>query len=314
MAARLGEDFLYICDMTPFISIIIPFYGTADPVLLQRCITSIREQGMEEGSYEIIVADDESQTTGGARNSGMKQAHGEYLFFVDADDILVPNTLLSCFSLLKLYSPDILKFGFQEFTCVSSLEKQNPTNQLPSYVEYSSGAHFMALNNFTGVVWTHFFRRSLLETSSLYFSKTSLFEDEEFVAKAYFFARKMLVTSYKVYGYYSSSSSLTRMIAENECRRRVSDFKEMLFRLKAFSQACQSDASVERLEALNRRIHFLVIDYIRQMWRNKCSINEMNRQLAILKQEGLVPLPYKKYSWKYRLVCPVINVYIRFVI
>lgn len=83
------------------------------------------------------------------------------------------------------------------------------------------------------------------------------------------------------------------MIAEDECRRRVSDFKEMLFRLKAFSQACQSDASVERLEALNRRIHFLVIDYIRQMWRNKCSINEMNRQLAILKQAGLVPLPYK---------------------
>lgn len=216
--------------------------------------------------------------------------------------------------MLKLYSPDILRFGFKEFTSASSLEKQNPTNQLPSYAEYSSGAHFMALNNFTGVVWAHFFRRSLLETSSLYFSKTSLFEDEEFVAKAYFFARKMLVTSYKVYGYYCSSSSLTRMIAEDECRRRVSDFKEMLFRLKAFSQACQSDASVERLEALNRRIHFLVIDYIRQMWRNKCSINEMNRQLAILKQEGLVPLPYKKYSWKYRLVCPAINVYIRFVI
>lgn len=314
MAARLGEDFLYICHMTPFISIIIPFYGTADPVLLQRCITSIREQGMEEGSYEIIVADDESQTTGGARNRGMQQAHGEYLFFVDADDILVPNTLRSCLPLLKLYSPDILKFGFKEFTSASSLEKQNPTNQLPSYAEYSSGAHFMALNNFTGVVWAHFFRRSLLETSSLYFSKTSLFEDEEFVAKAYFFARKMLVTSYKVYGYYCSSSSLTRMIAEDGCRRRVSDFKEMLFRLKAFSQACQSDASVERLEALNRRIHFLVIDYIRQMWRNKCGINEMNRQLAILKQAGLVPLPYKKYSWKYRLVCPAINVYIRFVI
>ena len=149
--------------MTPFISIIIPFYGTADPVLLQRCITSIREQGMEEGSYEIIVADDESQTTGGARNRGMQQAHGEYLFFVDADDILVPNTLRSCLPLLKLYSPDILRLGFKEFTCASSLEKQNPTNQVPSYVEYSSGAHFMALNNFTGVVWAHFFRRSLFQ-------------------------------------------------------------------------------------------------------------------------------------------------------
>lgn len=66
--------------MSPFISIVIPFYGTADPVLLQRCLDSIRRQGMEEGSYEIIVADDENRTTGGARNNGMQQAHGEYLF------------------------------------------------------------------------------------------------------------------------------------------------------------------------------------------------------------------------------------------
>ena len=121
--------------MSPFISIIIPFYGTADPVLLQRCLDSIRRQGMEEGSYEIIVADDESQTTGGARNNGMQQAHGEYLFFVDADDVLLPNTLPSCLSLLRLYSPDILKFGFQELTCYFSLERQNLINQSLSYVD-----------------------------------------------------------------------------------------------------------------------------------------------------------------------------------
>lgn len=297
--------------MSPFISIIIPFYGTADPVLLQRCLDSIRRQGMEEGSYEIIVADDESQTTGGARNNGMQQAHGEYLFFVDADDVLLPNTLPSCLSLLRLYSPDILKFGFQELTCHFSFERQNLINQSLSYVEYSSGADFMALNNFTGVVWTHFFRRSLLETSSLYFSETSFFEDEEFVAKAYLFARKMLVTSYKVYGYYRSSSSFTGMTADEKCRERILAFREMLFRLKAFSQ---SATSIERLEALDRRIHFLVIDYIRQMWRNKCSMKEIKQQLTVLKQNGLLPLPSKKYSWKYCLVCPVINVYIRFAI
>ena len=53
------------------------------------------------------------------------------------------------------------------------------------------------MNRFLRFPSAHFFRRSLLETSSLYFSKTSLFEDEEFVAKAYFFTRKMLVSSCK---------------------------------------------------------------------------------------------------------------------
>lgn len=293
--------------MTPFISIIIPFYGTADPVLLQRCITSIREQGMEEGSYEIIVAEDESQTTGGARNSGMQQAHGEYILFIDADDVLLPNTLLPCFSLLKQYSPDILRFDFQELSCNPFWEKKDLSNQPLSYTEYLSGAAFMVLNNFTGVVWTHFFRRGMLKAVSLYFSETSFFEDEEFVAKAYFYARKMLVTSYKVYGYFCLPTSLSRAFAEDKCRERVDAFKDMLFRLREFSLASQSDTLP--VKALNRRVCFLTIDYIRQMRRNKCSIKEINRQLAILKQEGLLPLPRKGYSWKYRLVAPVINAY-----
>lgn len=293
--------------MTPFISIIIPFYGTADPVLLQRCLDSIHGQGMEEENYEIIVADDVNRTTGGARNKGMQQAHGEYILFIDADDVLLPNTLLPCFSLLKQYSPDILRFGFQELLCNSFYEKIDLPNQPLSYTEYLSGADFMLLNNFTGVVWTHFFRRRMLNTVSLYFSETSFFEDEEFVAKAYFYARKMLVTSYKVYGYFCLPTSLTRAFAEDKCRERVDAFKDMLFRLREFSLASQSDTLPAR--ALNRRMCFLTIDYIRQMRRNKCSIKEINRQLSALKQEGLLPLPREGYSWKYRLVVPVINAY-----
>ena len=60
----------------------------------------------------------------------------------------------SCLPFCWNYTPDILRFGFKEFTSASSLEKQNPTNQLPSYVEYSSGAHFHGIGIiFTGVVW-----------------------------------------------------------------------------------------------------------------------------------------------------------------
>ena len=77
--------------MSPFISIIIPFYGTADPGLLQRCLDSIRRQGMEEGSYEIIVVDDNGKGLGGARNQGIRQATGTYLMIVDADDNLFPK-------------------------------------------------------------------------------------------------------------------------------------------------------------------------------------------------------------------------------
>ena len=45
--------------MNPMLSIIIPFYGNADKQLLNRCIKSIEEQGLDAGSCEVIVADDE---------------------------------------------------------------------------------------------------------------------------------------------------------------------------------------------------------------------------------------------------------------
>lgn len=296
--------------MNPFISIIIPFFGAADKALLQRCVNSIHEQGMEEGSYEIIIATDSKETTGGARNNGMRQAQGEYILFVDADDMLLPDTLLSCLPVLKQYVPDILKFDFLRFSGQFPARRDRLSESLLPYVEYPSGNDYMFSNNFLGVIWGHFFCRDYLEVNQVCFHETSYYDDEEFIAKAYFYSGKMIVTSWKGYAYYHSPSSLTQVFTEEECRRRIPAFKEMLLRLKVFESVSCPYALDLKSKALNRRIHFLTIDYIRQMRRNKCGIKEINQRLSILKQEGFLPLPNEGYSWKYRLVVPVINAYV----
>ncbi len=101
------------------VSVIVPIYGT-EPYLRQ-CIDSICNQSYE--NLQIVLVDDESpdncpaicdeyankdsrikvihqKNTGvsGARNTGIRNAEGEYLMFVDSDDELYPNgveTLLS---------------------------------------------------------------------------------------------------------------------------------------------------------------------------------------------------------------------------
>ena len=143
--------------MSPFISIIIPFYGTADPVLLQRCLDSIRRQGMEEGSYEIIVVDDNGKGLGGARNQGIRQATGTYLMFVDADDYLFPN-LSYCFPYLLKYTPDVCSFQMCEVNRPGVI----PQSFNYKWEVYESGAEYMSKNNFMGTAWWHFFSRSFL--------------------------------------------------------------------------------------------------------------------------------------------------------
>ena len=101
----------------PKVSIIIPFYGVED--FIEDCIKSVLAQDYE--NLEIIFVDDQSpdharaiverymardhrislithdvnQGLGPARNTGVKHASGEYLFFLDSDDYFANSRAVS---------------------------------------------------------------------------------------------------------------------------------------------------------------------------------------------------------------------------
>ena len=100
------------------ISVIIPVYNAEQ--YLEECLNSIRNQTYKE--LEVILVDDGSTDNSGkicdkytkvdnrfrvlhinnsgpsyARNIGLKEAQGEYITFVDADDWLATNTLELCY-------------------------------------------------------------------------------------------------------------------------------------------------------------------------------------------------------------------------
>ena len=96
------------------ISIIIPVYNAEE--YLDRCLHSVLDQDFT--SFEVILVDDGSsdasplicdrysstdprfitlhQSNKGvsaARNSGLNMAQGEYVMFLDSDDVLLPDAL-----------------------------------------------------------------------------------------------------------------------------------------------------------------------------------------------------------------------------
>jgi glycosyltransferase involved in cell wall biosynthesis len=97
----------------PKVSVIIPTYNRSD--YLMEAIESVRQQTYTD--YEIIVVDDgstddtrgllkplrdngtihyiyqENQNKSAARNHGVRQAKGEYIAFLDSDDLFVPTKL-----------------------------------------------------------------------------------------------------------------------------------------------------------------------------------------------------------------------------
>ena len=101
--------------MNEKISIIVPIYN--EEKYVKQCLESLINQDFDE--YEIICIDDHStdnsnqivrefqkisnriklilhssnQGLSSARNTGLKAAHGEYVLFVDSDDMLLDNAL-----------------------------------------------------------------------------------------------------------------------------------------------------------------------------------------------------------------------------
>ena len=110
------------------ISVIVPVYGTE--LFLNNCIESLIHQSYHE--LEIILVDDDSpdgcpeicdayaekdsrikvihqenKGVSGARNTGIKNATGDYIMFVDSDDVLRPFAVETLLEDIERYHADI---------------------------------------------------------------------------------------------------------------------------------------------------------------------------------------------------------------
>lgn len=114
------------------ISVIIPVYNVAK--YIRECLDSIIKQTYH--NWEALLIDDGSPDRSGeicdeyasidsrfrvihkenggvssARNIGLQKASGEYILFLDSDDMLHPSCLATCYELSSSHKLDLLQFG-----------------------------------------------------------------------------------------------------------------------------------------------------------------------------------------------------------
>lgn len=189
---------------TPLISVIIPFYKVVP--FVERCTRSLLEQTLEE--VEFIFVDDASpdesrsiiervaseysrhvrilthtqnQGLPAARNTGLAEAKGDFIYHCDSDDYLEPTMLEELYRTAVEQEADIVYCDFYLDFGTSQRVMANPTYTDPvQMVKEGFLAGLMKYN-----VWNKLVKRSLYEKSNLQFpSGHAMGEDMTMIALA----------------------------------------------------------------------------------------------------------------------------------
>ena len=224
------------------LSIILPCYNVEK--YIAACLDSIYRQDIPVEEYEVICVDDCSkdstkeiirayqqrypnitliehtvnQTAGGARNTGIESAKGEYIWFVDPDDMLVDNVLADALRKCQENQLDILMFNFKK---VNGFEPQihdvdliygdsevcDGYTFLDRYGEQNIGKH--------SIVWQRLYRRGLIENSILRYPLIRVSEDAVFSWKALFKAQRVQSEAISRYIYRTNPDSIAAFGCNN---------------------------------------------------------------------------------------------------
>ena len=308
------------------ITFIVTTYNLED-YLLQRCLTSIVMQGIDD--YEIIVVDDESEISpqhvideftsqanirlltqrhsrqGAARNLALSHAKGNWIQFVDGDDYLYPNTIQPCLELAEANKLDLLMFGYREVhdecTNESTLNENNTKCTPQLQLSIITGNEYMLYHNLFGSCCTLLFQRTLLDAPKygvpLRFAENIYIEDEEFVTQLVWRAQRMSKTDSIVYAYYQRPGSTTRNNSRTHQRELTDNYFIVLQRLIDF----ESTLNDHPHDGVTRKVRFLSIDILRRALKSSDWEQQWTYASERLKQVGLFPLPQDKYTYKYAI-------------
>lgn len=304
-----------------FLSIIVPHYNLPRE-LLERCLNSIMTQGLSNNEFEVIIVDDgsierpewvkeqyktvqlinaEHGGLGYARNIGIDRATGEYIFFIDSDDYLQPDSLKKCIEKLKTEKAQILRFKFRRTDGKRSNKKvKNPYT--------ISGAAYMASNNLSGCAWSYIFSRELANKHNIRFQCGVYHEDEEFSTKLHFYSTSLIDCKNIVYNYYIRPGSITQSTSIEDREKRINDFLSILESVSRFKNNVYATANTIQKRGIDRKLTMLTVDaIINLIYAGKSFEDIWDICNNSFKKAGLYPLPQRNYSFKYKIFRIIAN-------
>lgn len=167
--------------------------------------------------FEIKAIQQNNAGVSHARNVGMNQASGEYIYFFDSDDLLVPEAI-EVMSQQLSNKVDLLKFNANQFIDGTMRDKNLKYKLVKPMVSKFYPRNkvlrkdtFLKLSSFTfqSPVWLYVYKKSLLENNGIRFEEGIIYEDELFNAIVFTYVESFLHIKNRLFTKRIRSKSIT---------------------------------------------------------------------------------------------------------
>lgn len=258
------------------VSIIIPVYNIEKyiEVCLKHliCRTSLTyevlivEDGSSDNSNEIIKKIIKNQrnfyliekNNGGlssARNSGLKMAKGDYIFFLDGDDFIDISQVEKIYEFAAMNELDIA-VGNGKYYFEGNSKKNKyfyAGEKLRKIKDVTSGKYMFSYmikhNSYKVEVWDKLYRKEFLENNNLLFKEGIFQEDELFTPKAFLKAARVSYFGNIDYNYRQREDSITKTGTVINCLSYI-EVIEDLYKLYDEKDEMFTEALRKRLNQL----------------------------------------------------------------
>lgn len=236
-----------------FLSIVIPCYNVEKYIV--KCLDSVYSQNVNDEFFEVIIVNDGSpdrsvelaepyiknhsncslinQMNGGlsvARNKGLENAKGDYVWFVDSDDWLMQGSL--CYVLFEIQNNPSVDI-FASSLLLHNEETKKEIGECALKNMFVSGVEYFEKGYPYGAAPRSIYKRKFLIEENIRFAPGLLHEDGMWGFQVYYCAKNIKLLDKHIYVYLQrTSGSIMKTIKVKSAYDLVEIHKRLYYFMK----------------------------------------------------------------------------------